>query len=291
MMRLRPSSARCSPPPSPQCRWLGRLLLAGASVVLVAGAAAGQEAELPAPTPANQPGLFIPDVSRVLPPADSPETLTNSLQIVVLLTVLTVAPSILLMTTCFVRILVVLGLLQRALGTQSLPPAQVITALSLILTFLVMAPVGARINERALQPYINGQMGQLDALGIAVEELRDFMFDQIEAAGNEEDVYLMVEYADQTSLAPEATLTRGEVPTVALVPAFVLSELKTAFIIGFKIYLPFLVIDMVIATILVSMGMMMLPPVLISLPFKLLLFVLADGWHLIVGSLMNSIAT
>jgi flagellar biosynthetic protein FliP len=267
-------------------------LLVGCVVALFALGGASAVAQAEAPAAAQPPGnLYIPDVSKVIPPADDPETLSNSLQILVLITILTVAPSIVLMTTCFVRIIVVLGLLRRALGTQSLPPNQVITGLALIMTFLVMAPVGTRINEQALQPYMRGEMAQMDALAIAVNELRGFMFDQIEAAGNEDDVYMMVEYANQTSIGQDESLTRGDVPTVALVPAFVLSELKTAFIIGFKIYLPFLVIDMVIATILVSMGMMMLPPVLISLPFKLLLFVLADGWHLVVGSLMASIVT
>jgi flagellar biosynthetic protein FliP len=241
--------------------------------------------------PADQAGdaIAVPNLTQIVPMSNDPETLTNSLQIMVLLTVLTVAPSILLLTTCFVRVIVVLGLLRRALGTQSLPPTQVIAGLSLLLTFLVMMPTWNRIHENAIQPYLDREIGQLDALGLATEELRNFMFNQIEAADNVADVYMMVEYAEQRSIPQDEMLTRGQVSTLALIPAYVLSELKIAFIMGFKIYLPFLVIDMVIATVLVSMGMMMLPPVLISLPFKLMLFVLADGWHLIVGSLMASV--
>jgi flagellar biosynthetic protein FliP len=274
-----------------------RAALAGLLGLLLVGPAAAQPAP-PALTDAPAAAasatgdvgpLRVPDLTRVLPPAENRETLTNSLQILVLMTVLAVAPSIVLMMTCFVRIIVVLALLRQALGTQALPPSQVIAGLALFLTLLVMAPTGARINDGAVQPYVRGELGQLDALAVANGELRSFMFDQIEAARNEQDIYMLHEYATQQPVAPDEALTRGEVPTVALIPAFILSELKTAFIIGFRIYLPFLVIDMVISTVLVSMGMMMLPPVLISLPFKLLLFVLADGWHLVVGSLMASV--
>jgi flagellar biosynthetic protein FliP len=260
--------------------------LAGGSV------ASAQTADAASVTPAAPdgaaPGNFTvqpPDVRDLF----SRDKLSNSLQIVVLLTLLAVLPSVLLMMTCFVRMLVVLTLLRQALGTQQLPPSQVLVGLSLFLTILVMAPTWERVNDKAVQPYLAGNMAQLDALGVAKDELRGFMFTQIREAGNEDDVYLMYEYAADTSLEQETVLDEGDVPTTALVPAFVLSELKTAFIIGFRIYLPFLVIDMVIATVLVSMGMMMLPPVLISLPFKLLLFVLADGWHLVAGSLMASV--
>ena len=233
--------------------------------------------------------LFVPDVSRWLPKATSRESLSNSLQILVLLTLLTVVPSILLMMTCFMRMLVVLVLLRQALGTQQLPPSQVLVGLALFLTILVMAPTWERINDQAVQPYLHEQLGQLDAIATVGRELRGFMFGQIKAAGNEQDVYLMYEYAAKRSVPANEVLDERAVPMTALVPAFILSELKVSFILGFRIYLPFLVIDMVIATVLVSMGMMMLPPVLISLPFKLLLFVLADGWHLVVGSLMASV--
>jgi flagellar biosynthetic protein FliP len=229
-------------------------------------------------------------VSRILPAANDRQSLSSSLQILVLLTVLTLAPAILLMTTAFARILVVLVLLRQALGTQQLPPSQVLIGLALFMTFLVMAPTWQRINEKALQPYLNNELDQMTALDTANQELRTFMFAQIRASGNEEDVYLMHEYAVQRSIPDGETIDERDVSTAALVPAFILSELKTAFLIGFRIYLPFLVIDLVISTVLVAMGMMMLPPVLISLPFKLLLFVLADGWRLVAGALMASVS-
>jgi flagellar biosynthetic protein FliP len=233
--------------------------------------------------------LYVPDLTRWLPPAQDRSALSSSLQILIALTVLTLAPSIILMMTCFVRILVVLALLRMALGTQSLPPTQVLVALALFMTLLVMAPTIETLRAESLDPYLRGQIGQMEALTRAGSEMRGFMFDQIEAAGNEQDVYMMHEYARRRPLEPSEIVTREQVATSALLPAFLLSELKVAFVLGFRIYLPFLVIDMVISTVLVAMGMMMLPPVLISLPFKLLLFVLADGWHLVAGSLMSSV--
>lgn len=240
-------------------------------------------------TPAadNDP-IFIPAVPW-LEKAKDKESLSSTLQIVVLLTVLTVAPSILLMMTSFVRILIVLVLLRQALGTQQLPPSQVLVGLALFMTIMVMAPTWQRVRNEAIDPYLNDEKTQLQAISIAGQHLRDYMYRQIENAGNEQDVYMMHEYAEQRAVPEDELLRQDDVSMTALVPAFLLSELKTAFSLGFRIYLPFLVIDMVIATVLVSMGMMMLPPVLISLPFKLLLFVLADGWHLIGGSLMASV--
>lgn len=234
--------------------------------------------------------VYIPDVSKLLPAASGREALSNSLQIFVLLTVLAVAPSIVLMMTCFTRIVVVLVLLRQALGTATLPPTQVLVGLALFMTFLVMGPTWDRVRGDALDPYLNGEMNQLDAVGRAGDALRGFMFDQIRTAGNEQDVYMLYEYAAGRAVPESETIAEEAVPMSALIPAFMLSELKTAFVLGFRIYLPFLVIDMVIATVLVSMGMMMLPPVLISLPFKLLLFVLADGWHLVAGSLLTSVS-
>lgn len=276
--------------------WTGLALLA------LGAPAAGQVDALAAPAraapgslatagsaPAADP-VYIPDISKLLPAANSRESLSASLQVVVILTLLTVLPSIVLMMTCFVRMVIVLVLLRQALGTATLPPSQVLVGLALFLTMLVMAPTWGRIYANAVQPYLNGEQQQMEAIGGAADELRHFMFDQIEAAGNERDVYMLYEYAERTALPEDAVLTRQDVPMTALAPAFMLSELKVAFVLGFRIYLPFLVIDMVIATVLVAMGMMMLPPVLISLPFKLLLFVLADGWHLIAGSLMASVA-
>jgi flagellar biosynthetic protein FliP len=223
--------------------------------------------------------MQIPDLTKR-------ENFSPALQLIILLTVLSLAPSILLMMTCFTRIVIVLSLLRQALGTQQLPPNQVLIGLSLFMTFAVMSPTLSDINKYALQPYLDGKYTQEQALPIALKPIRHFMQRQIEACGNEADVDLFTDFAHQ----PHAK-TWDEVPTMTLIPAFILSELKTAFLIGFKIYLPFLVIDMVISAVLISMGMMMLPPVLISLPFKLLLFVLVDGWHLIAGSLMSSFVT
>ncbi len=271
-------------------RWPGRaaVLVLAALVWLASAPAAAQSVDAPGLAGPSDP-LFIPDLSQWLPAARNRESLSTTLQIFVLLTVLTVLPSIILMTTCFVRILTVLALLRMALGTQTLPPSQVLVALALFMTALAMAPTWERIRTTAVEPYLEGRLPQTEALGRAAAELRSFMFEQIEASGNGQDVYMMYEYATRRALAPEETLTRESVPLTALLPAYLLSELKTAFLIGFRIYLPFLVIDMVIATVLVAMGMMMLPPVLISMPFKLLLFVLADGWHLVAGSLLAGV--
>lgn len=278
-----------------QLRTAGAALNASVAAAAPSGLAAqaavsgGGPAAVTTPVSAAENPIYIPDVARWLPQATSRESLSSSLQILVIMTVLTVLPSIILMMTSFVRMIVVLVLLRQALGTQTIPPPQVMVGLAFFMTILVMAPTWERLNERAIQPYLNNQSGQVDSLNEASAVLRDFMFDQIEASGNEEDVYLLYEYAARRSVGPDESLTRAQVPLTALIPAFMLSELKTAFVIGFRIYLPFLVIDMVIATVLVAMGMMMLPPVLISLPFKLLLFVLADGWHLVAGSLMASV--
>lgn len=216
--------------------------------------------------------------------------LSTALNILVVLTVISLAPSIMLMCTCFVRILIVLGLLRQAIGAQSIPPPQVITALALFMTLLVMTPTLDRINNEAIKPYRAGEIRNYDELwNKGKQPVRDFMFAQIEATGNWSSLYMVLEYRGVDVSQPEK-LTRSNVDMVSLVPAYMLSELKTAFMMGFRIYLPFLVIDMVISTMLIAMGMMMLPPVLISLPFKLLLFVLVDGWTLIVGGLLTSFA-
>jgi len=215
--------------------------------------------------------------------------LSAAINIMLLLTVISLAPSIMLMTTCFVRIIVVLGLLRQAIGTQTLPPAQMMTALALFMTMLVMSPTIDRIWNEAVVPYRAGEIRQYDELwSSAVQPMRDYMFDQIEATGNWSSLYMVLNYRGRLDTSDPASLTRSDVELVELVPAYMLSELKTAFTMGFRVYLPFLVIDMVIASLLISMSMMMLPPVLISLPFKLLLFVLVDGWQLVVGSLMTS---
>jgi len=232
----------------------------------------------------------IPDLTKLLPAATDSKGVSASLQILVLLTVLTLVPSILVMMTAFPRVIVVLALLRQAVGTQQLPPGQILLALSLFITMLVMAPTWHKIHSEAVTPYFENQMGQAEAFDITAGHLKDFMYRQIDRAGNYEDVYLFLEYAEERVIEPDEKIVVSEVPLTVMIPAFMLSELKTAFIMGFRIYLPFLVIDMVIATILLSMGMMMLPPVLISLPFKILLFVLADGWHLVVETLLLSFA-
>jgi flagellar biosynthetic protein FliP len=214
----------------------------------------------------------------------SPEGLTSALQVMFVLTVVSLAPALLMMTTCFIRVLVVLGLLRQALGTQQLPPNQVLTSLALFITLAVMTPVWKQTYEQAIVPYTNHQINMDQAFERGIGPIRRFMSMQIERCGNSDDVWLFLRYTDMKT---EPT-TYDEVPLAALLPAFMLSELKTAFLIGFQIYLPFLIIDMVVSSVLIAMGMMMLPPVLISLPFKLLLFVMIDGWHLIVGMLMDS---
>jgi flagellar biosynthetic protein FliP len=214
---------------------------------------------------------------------NNPQETVSAIKIILMLTVLTLAPAILIMMTSFTRIIIVMSLLRQALGTQQLPPNQILVGLSLFMTFLVMRPTWEKVNAQALQPYLRGDIEQRDALDRAQKPLRQFMLKQIDKSDNWEDVYMFAQAAGQGE--PKRI---EDVSTLTLIPAFVLSELKTAFLLGFKVYLPFLIIDMVISAVLISMGMMMLPPVLISLPFKLLLFVLVDGWHLITGSLMGS---
>lgn len=231
--------------------------------------------------------LGVPDLSQMAPVATDGKGVSASLRILVLMTVLTIAPSILIMMTSFTRIMIVLALLRQAIGTQQLPPGQVLTGLALIMTLLVMTPTWREMKTEAIDPYLDGKLGQSESFERGAKPLRAFMFKQIESAGNEEHVYVFSEYV-HGPLPDGAQLNREKVGLAELISAFVLSELKTSFVMGFKIYLPFLVIDMVIASILISMGMMMLPPVLISLPFKLMLFVLADGWGLVVGSLLHS---
>jgi len=214
--------------------------------------------------------------------------LSVALNIMLLLTVIALVPSIMLMTTSFVRIMVVLALLRQAMGTQSLPPAQVVTGLALFMTALVMKPTIDRIWSDAVVPYQNGEIRDVDVLwDRASEPMRDYMFDQIEATDNWSSLYMILNYQGIDTSEPEK-MTRADVSMISLIPAYMLSELKVAFVMGFRVYLPFLVIDMVIASLLISMSMMMLPPVLISLPFKLMLFVLVDGWTLIIGSLLES---
>ncbi len=223
--------------------------------------------------------VTLPTLQIGLDQADSPKKLSVLIEILLLLTVLSMAPAILLMTTCFTRILVTFAFLKQALGTQQQPPAQVLVGLSLFLTVFIMTPVFKKMNDQAIQPYMAEQITAEEAFTAGLQPMRAFMFSQT----REKDLGLFLKLAGQ-----KKPLNREEVATTVLLPAFMISELKTAFQIGFILFLPFLVVDMVVASVLLSMGMMMLPPVMISLPFKLLLFVLVDGWYLIVGSLVKS---
>jgi flagellar biosynthetic protein FliP len=244
----------------------------------------------------DNPIQFMAEAAKALPgqqsssPSDpsKPQGLSTVMSIMLLMTVLALAPSIVLMTTCFVRIVIVLALLRQAIGTQNLPPPQVTVGLALFMTLLVMSPTIDRIYKEAIVPYNQGAISDYETLWTkARQPLRDFMFDQIETTGNWSSVYMVLNYKGVDTSRPEL-LRRSDVDMVSLIPAYMLSELKTSFLMGFRVYLPFLVIDMVISTMLISMSMMMLPPVMVSLPFKLLLFVLVDGWQLVVGNLMMS---
>jgi len=220
-----------------------------------------------------------PFFSLRLDDVESPRGVSTALRIVVLLTVLSLAPALLIMLTSFTRIVMVLSILRQAMGTHSMPPNQVIVGLSLFLTFFIMSPVFEEVNDQALQPYMSETIDSATALERAAGPLRRFMLRQTYEA----DLALFVEVARL-----ERPRNAEDIPTTVLVPSFVISEIKTAFKIGLLLYVPFLVVDMVVASVLLSMGMMMLPPIMISLPFKLMLFVLADGWHLLVGSLVRS---
>jgi flagellar biosynthesis protein FliP len=227
----------------------------------------------------SAPAIPIPRVNIGVSPATKPSDVALSLQILLLLTVVTLAPTLLVLLTSFTRIVVVLSFVRTALGTQQVPPTQVLVGLSLLLTFFVMNPVIQDINKNALQPYLANKISQPVALDRAAKPLRAFMFKQT----REKDIALFYSLSKETRPAKQ-----DDVPTYLLVPAFVISELKTAFQIGFAIYIPFIVIDMVVASILLSMGMMMIPPVIISLPFKILIFLLVDGWNLTVQALFAS---
>ncbi|CAM3751217.1 flagellar type III secretion system pore protein FliP [Alkalicoccus chagannorensis] len=211
--------------------------------------------------------------------SDDGENLSSTIQLLLVMTVLSLAPGILILMTCFTRIIIVLGFVRSGLATQQMPPNQVLIGLALFMTFFIMAPVFAEVNEEALQPLFDGDMSQEEAFEAAADPMKEFMAEHT----RENDLALFMGYAGEER--PESL---DDVPLTALVPAFAISELKTAFQIGFMIFVPFLVIDMVIASVLMSMGMMMLPPVMISLPFKVLLFVMVDGWHLVVRSLLFS---
>ena len=227
---------------------------------------------------AAEPVIATPFFSVGLNNTESSMAPTVTLQIFLLMTVLSLAPAILIMVTSFTRIVIVLSLLRRALGTMQMPPNQVMIGLALFLTFFIMAPVWQKINQSALQPYLNKKISNQQALQYAAAPLRDFMFKQT----REKDLGLFVNIGKL-----EKPKNVADIPISVLIPSFIISEIKTAFQIGLLLYVPFLIIDMVVASVLLSMGMMMLPPIMVSLPFKLMLFVLADGWYLLVGSLVK----
>lgn len=226
------------------------------------------------PAVANIPGF---DFGNFL--SDEPTNVATTIQLLLVLTVLSLAPSILILMTSFTRIVIVLSFVRQGLATQSMPPNQVLIGLALFLTFFIMAPVFAEVNEQALTPFLNNEIDQAEAFDLAAAPMKEFMAKHT----REKDLALFMGYAGL-----ERPASMEDIPLTALIPAFVISELKTAFQIGFLIFVPFLVIDMIVASVLMSMGMMMLPPVMIALPFKILLFVLVDGWYLIVQSLLLS---
>jgi flagellar biosynthetic protein FliP len=232
--------------------------------------------------PAQQRALPMPKLSVEVGKATKPDDVSVTLQILFLMTILSLAPALLILTTAFTRIIVVLHFLKQAMGTPQMPPAQVLVGLAMFLTFFVMSPVWNKVNTQALQPYMNNKMSLNDAYEKGVGPIREFMVKQT----REEDLALFVRLANL-----EKPKNIDEVPTHVLIPAFAISELRIGFQIGLVLFVPFLIIDMVVASILMSMGMMMLPPVMISMPFKILLFILVDGWHLVIGSLISSFRT
>ena len=223
--------------------------------------------------------MTLPSVNLGFKTSNNPTEVVNTIKLVLMMTVLTLAPAILIMMTGFTRILIVLSFLRQAMGVQQLPPNQLLVGLSLFLTFFIMGPTFTEINQKAVQPYVAGTLPQEQAVDNALIPLRRFMFSQT----RDQDLGLFVKLS-----RIEQPKTRADVPTLVLIPSFIISELKTSFMIGFMIFLPFLIIDILAASILMSMGMMMVPPIVLSLPFKIMLFVLVDGWSLLIGSMVKS---
>lgn len=254
---------------------IARLIALSLSVFIFASLA-GTALAAPAP---NQPTLPIPAINFAVGAADGPQDVVLTIQILLLITVLSLAPAILLMTTSFLRILIVLGFIRQAMGTQQIPPNQVVASLALFLTVFSMTPVWSQIYDNALAPYVQGDIPAQAAWERTVDPMRQFMFKQT----RESELGLMIRLSKE-----ERPVNQEDVKTTVLIPAFVLSELKTAFQMGVVLYIPFIVIDMIVGSILMAMGMMMLPPAMVSTPFKLLLFVMADGWNLVVASLITS---
>lgn len=224
-----------------------------------------------------EPTIPIPSIGISIDEAETPQQVTSSIRILFLMTILSIAPSILIMMTGFTRIIIVLSFVRNAIATQQTPPTQVLIGLALFLTFFLMAPIAQEINQNAIQPYLAEEISDAEALDAAMAPIREFMFRQT----REKDLALFIELAGQ-----EAPASLDDIPTTTLIPAFIISEMKTAFQMGFVLFIPFIVLDMVVSSALMSMGMMMLPPAMISLPLKLLLFVLVDGWNILIKSLM-----
>ncbi|WP_405114129.1 flagellar type III secretion system pore protein FliP [Paenibacillus sp. FSL K6-1217] len=227
----------------------------------------------------------IPNINISVGDNDAPSGGTSSISILLLVTVLSIAPSFLVLMTSFTRIVIVLGFVRTSLGTQQMPPNQVLVGLALFLTLFIMSPTLATVNETALQPYMKGTLTQSEALNKAQEPIKEFMFKQT----NTKDLLLFMNYTGSNASVKPASY--NDIPLTVMVPAFAIGEMKKAFTMGFMIFIPFLIIDIVVSSTLMAMGMMMLPPVMISLPFKIMLFVLVDGWYLVVKSLLLSFNT
>lgn len=227
--------------------------------------------------------LPIPNIDIQFGTADNPAELSQSLQMIFILTVIALAPSILIMMTSFTRIIISLHFLKSAIGTQQMPPNQIMVGLALFLTFFIMSPVVSQINETALKPYQAEQITQQEAIAKGVLPIKEFMLRQT----RDEDIKLFMDLSGREPIMDETKILE-ELPIHVVIPAFIISELRAGFIIGFLIYIPFIVIDMVVASTLMSMGMMMLPPAMIALPFKILLFILVDGWNLLIAQLIQT---
>lgn len=228
-------------------------------------------------------GPQIPNISFQINGSDNPRELSNSIELIVIFTILTLLPSILIMMTSFTRIVVILSFLKNAMGTQQTIPTQILVGLALFITFFIMAPVGSEIYKESLKPYYENEISQAEAIEKGIEPLREFMMKQT----REQDIKLFMDMSKDEVLQEKETIEPEDIPNVVLIPAFIISELKTGFQVGFLLFLPFIVIDMVVASTLMSMGMMMLPPMMISLPFKILLFILVDGWSLVIRSIVT----
>jgi flagellar biosynthesis protein FliP len=249
-----------------------RGLVITATLLLSAGWAMAQSA------PATRPAAGLPEVS-------APQNLSGALNWAAVLTVLAVAPAVAILATCFTRIIVVLGLLRQAMTTQQVPPNQVLMGLAFLITIVAMSPVLGQVHSQAWGPYAAGRISAGEALEAGSPIVRGFLIQQITNAGNDRDALVFLD----KDLRAKPDLTWADVPTTALIASYALSELKVGFLIGVRFFLPFIIVDLLVATVLTSMGMIMLPPVLISLPLKLLLFVLADGWNLVIGTLMKGL--